>query len=288
MQVFTDCLCCRWIAGFLDVRASSIEVNRRTTTSAREQVERTERVSVLSQLVGRLESKIETNSSSKMVIMSTATMSRTVNVTITSDLLCPWCWVGLRKLQEASQLSNVQTVITWRPFLLRPNIPEHGMPKGGTPADRVGHHLKQAGESVGINFTGLCDRTPNTVLFHAAMKMLQQECNHEIATSFQEAVFMGYFTLGVYPDQDALLAAAKKVGNNNVLDKVSKLFQDTDRLSLLRKQVVLEAAEASRQGVTGVPSFSFGDEDEPAFSGAQPTEVFVRYLNKYAKQQQEE
>jgi len=107
--------------------------------------------------------------------MTTRAAIKSAEVTITSDLICPWCWVGLRKLQEASKDANVKANITWKPFMLRPGLPEDGMPKGGEPASRVPHHLKQAGRSVGIDFTSLTDRTPNTEVFHATIKFLQDD-----------------------------------------------------------------------------------------------------------------
>ena len=223
---------------------------------------------------------------SPAIALSTmASTRKTVDVSITSDVMCPWCWVGLRKLQEASKQTNIHANITWKPFLLRPNIPDEGMPKGGTPSSRVGPHLRRAGESVGIDFTGLTDRTPNTRLFHAVMKMLQDKNKVDSATvtAFQEQVFLEYFTLGVYPDEKGLLMAAKEVKDSVVYDSVASLFQDTKQLNSLKHQVVVEAEEASRRGISGVPSFSFGGEKYPAFSGAQPTETFVRYLHKYAQ-----
>jgi predicted DsbA family dithiol-disulfide isomerase len=216
---------------------------------------------------------------------ATVTMAtKTVDVTITSDLMCPWCYVGLKKLQEASKVANVKPNIVWKPFLLRPGIPDEGMPKGGTPDSRVPYHLKKAGISARINFTGLTNRIPNTALFHATMKCLQDcQFDSEDVTAFQEATFMEYFTLGVFPDKKGLLVASKKVGNPDVLATVERLFDDDEQLSRLRSEVAREANEASRRGISGVPSFAFGEESVPAFSGAQPTEVFVRYLKKYAK-----
>ena len=86
--------------------------------------------------------------------------NKAVQVAITSDLMCPWCWVGLRKLQQASKATQIDTVIEWKPFMLRPHIPEEGQLKSDpTPASRVSRHLKQAGKSVDIDFTGLTDRT---------------------------------------------------------------------------------------------------------------------------------
>ena len=213
-----------------------------------------------------------------------------VDVTITSDLICPWCWVGLKKLQDASKSTNIPIKVTWKPYMLRPNTPIEGNPKGGTPQSRVGTHLRHAGESVGINFTGLTDRTPNTTLFHATMKYLQDELkknvdenNNVLANSFQEEAFNGYFTLGEFPDQDGLLKAAKRVGDEILYKTVKELYDDASATTLdkLRKEVVEEAMDASRMGISGVPSFTFGNERRPAFSGAQSTNVFAQYLNEY-------
>merc|ERR1712226_1429624 len=192
-----------------------------------------------------------------------------------SDLLCPWCWVGLRNLQQASKVANVDVRISWKTFMLRPNAPEDGIPKGGTPKSRVPKRLKIAGENAGINFTGLTDRTPNTSLFHATMHYLD---GHESQTKFHEAVFDAYFTRGMYPDQNVLLKCAENVG---VGQEVSLLYKDTQNMDALRAKVEEEAYKASyNKGVSGVPSFEFNDNFE--FSGAQDVTTFVSYLNKYA------
>jgi predicted DsbA family dithiol-disulfide isomerase len=199
-----------------------------------------------------------------------------VHVTITSDLMCPWCYVGLRKLQKASRASNIDVEITWKPFLLRPNFPMEGQPKGGTPASRVPAHLKAAGKSVGIAFTGLTDRTPNTIDFHAIMKyLLDAEADQ---TPFQEAVFDAYFTRGIYPDQKAMMDCADKVG---ALEFVKKLYEDEGTLEQYRRYVIAEAKEASYNGIHGVPSFAFNGGRE-AFSGAQSINVFSEYLKHHA------
>ena len=203
---------------------------------------------------------------------------KSVDVTITSDLMCPWCYIGLRKLQEASKIANVDTNIVWKPYMLRPNLPEEGAPKGGTPASRVGRHLKAAGESVGINFTGLTDKTPNTGLFHATMKWILEKDGKK-QTEFQEEVFDAYFTRGVFPDQKLLLETARKIGVGAV---VEELFSDTKQLAQVREAVVKEAREASaKRGIDGVPFFEF--DGYPAFSGAQDVRYFVQYLKRHAK-----
>ena len=65
--------------------------------------------------------------------------------------------------------------IAWRPFLLRPNTPLEGTPKAPDTPDnpRVGARMKQAGATVGIDFTGKCDRAPNSVGAHTLIKFLE-------------------------------------------------------------------------------------------------------------------
>jgi predicted DsbA family dithiol-disulfide isomerase len=197
-------------------------------------------------------------------------------VTITSDLVCPWCWVGLRKLQAASELAKIDVNIVWKPFLLRPNTPQEGIPKDGTPTSRAPQRLKDAGKLVGIDFTGLTDRTPNTIDFHAIMKyLLDSKINQ---TPFQEACFDGYFTKGIFPDHKGMMEHANQVG---VADHVKALFESQDVLQEYRQLVTKEASDASRRGVSGVPSFAFDGETE-VFSGAQDVEIFVKFLKQHA------
>jgi predicted DsbA family dithiol-disulfide isomerase len=210
--------------------------------------------------------------------MKSTASNPVVAVTITSDLMCPWCWVGLRKLQEASNQARINVNITWKPFLLRPNLPPQGIAKGGTPDSRVPGHLKSAGKAVGIDFTGLTDKTPNTIDFHAAMKILL-DANVD-QTPFQEAVFDAYFTQGIFPDHEALMKCADQVG---VLEHIKALFEKEEMLDQYRDDVIDEAREASNHGVRGVPSFVFGDDKRPAFSGAQNVETFVAYLKQHAE-----
>ena len=203
-----------------------------------------------------------------------APITKAVSVAITSDLMCPWCYIGLRKLQEASQVANIETQISWKPFMLRPEAPEEGIPKGGTPASRVGSRLKLAGELTGIDFTGLTDRTPNTSLFHATMHYLD---GHLQQTAFHEAVFDAYFTRGIFPDQTGLLHCAEQAG---VSTEVQDFFANPEKVQELRRLVHDEAAQAHQRGIHGVPFFEF--EGEPAFSGAQDVTTFVKYLRQYA------
>ena len=170
--------------------------------------------------------------------------------------------------------------------MLRPNTPEEGVPKSDpTPASRVSKRLKLAGQDVGIDFTGLTDRTPNTALFHAAIKYIQDEQKMSPAkvTAFHEAVFEGYFTLGEFPDQSGLLKAASRVENEHgsLVKTMEDFLQDSKKLEALKYEVMQEAQAASYAGVSGVPTFSINGKT--LFSGAQPVEIFENVLKEFAQ-----
>lgn len=199
---------------------------------------------------------------------------KTVDITVTSDLNCAWCYVGLRKLLLAAQEANVEPVITFKPFLIQPHIPDAGAPKGGLPSTRVPKELQEAGAKVGVAITGLCNRTPSTKLFHAAVKLLQDDEEIDCVTlvSFYEAAFREYHTQGIYPDREGLLIAAKSMGSDAVFSKLKALFSDDLKLLELKDFVHEEAMESIRSGILGVPHFKF--DEHKTFSGAQPLSTF--------------
>lgn len=100
------------------------------------------------------------------------------HVKIVSDVMCPWCWVGKRNLEAAvsqAGLSMDDIKVEWRPFLLRPEMPEEGVPKAGTEFERVSESMLKTGRAAGIEFTGLTDRYPRTVKAHTLLKFALEE-----------------------------------------------------------------------------------------------------------------
>eukprot|EP00494_Astrolonche_serrata_P013176 UN13291 len=91
-------------------------------------------------------------------------------------------------------------------------MPTNGVQKAPATPDnpRVGKRLKQYGEEVGINFTGKCDRYPNSTLSHCLLTLAEEKKGWSVQNEIQEELFKAYFTDGVYPDSDMLLKLAKK------------------------------------------------------------------------------
>lgn len=171
--------------------------------------------------------------------------------------------MGKRNLETAiaSLPSSAPPVsVGWKPFLLRPNMPPDGVEKG--PGNRVGDRLKRAGAQVGIDFTGLTDRYPNTVKAHTLLAFAADDAGRGTQNKLQEILFRHYFTDGRYPDETNLRAAAIEAGLNP--DRAMAAVADQTRQETARR----EAEAASRSGISGVPYFLINGQ--PFGSGAQP------------------
>mmetsp|Transcript_30715 Transcript_30715/g.71034 ORF Transcript_30715/g.71034 Transcript_30715/m.71034 type:complete len:140 (-) Transcript_30715:363-782(-) len=134
--------------------------------------------------------------------------------------------------------------------------------------------MKQAGAAVGIDFTGKCDRAPNSVGAHTLIKFLEGKPGQN---QLAEILFRQYFTDGLYPDNENLRAAAEELleGEDSPdldLDAAMAFVESANE----RKAVQAEAADYSMRGVSGVPFFIFNGQ--PQFSGAQPVATFKRAL----------
>jgi predicted DsbA family dithiol-disulfide isomerase len=155
--------------------------------------------------------------------------------------------------------------------LLRHNIPKDGVPKGGTPESRAGARMKAAGQQVGIDFTGLCDRYPNTLAYHALLKYAE-ETQPKKQNVLADILFRHYFTDGRYPAGENLAAAATEAGLDG--PEARRYAEDEDN----QAAVAAEARANAQRGISGVPFFIINGE--PAFSGAQQPGAFVEIFEQ--------
>jgi len=163
--------------------------------------------------------------------------------------------------------------VEWAPFLLHPEFPEEGKLKPGGPGPhQVNSRLREVGEQAGVNFTGLCPRFPNTVKAHCLLTFVLETQGAVAQNKVQEILFRHYFTDGLYPDINNLVAAAEEAGLDG--EPVRHMLDER----IYEQRVTAEAAEASRSGVSGVPFFSFNGQ--AGFSGAQPAEALLKALQK--------
>jgi predicted DsbA family dithiol-disulfide isomerase len=195
-------------------------------------------------------------------------------IDIVSDAICPWCYIGKRRLEKALAASPQPDLqIGWRPFQLNPDMPVEGMDRQDYLRRKFGDgggggrykQVEDAGREEGIPFAfDRITRTPNTILAHRLIRFAQRD---ERQDEVVEALFRSYFTEGVDIGRvDALLGVTSTLG-----------FDETRVRAYLESDEDLEAIRAedkfARQiGIQGVPCFII--DRKFAVSGAQPPETF--------------
>ena len=204
---------------------------------------------------------------------------RTLMIEVYSDVVCPWCYVGKRRLERALSDSKdlVQPAITWRPFQLNPTMPKEGLERtayleakfGSLDAFRqMEEHVLAAGAEEQIAFAfGKIVRTPNTFLAHRLIWYAGQEgCQNAIVDS----LFKGYFEEGVDIGSLSVLAQlAERAGL-----KAAPFFEGQDGTA----EVKAEESAGHRLGIRSVPYFLLNGTY--ALSGAQPPDRFVAAFKK--------
>jgi len=199
------------------------------------------------------------------------------------DPICPWCFIGKRRLQRALGLrSAISATLTWRPFMLNPEMPPAGMERNAYLINKFGTEsrvrrllgaLEATGQSEEIAFQfDRIHHTPNTVNAH---RLVHYAGEFGLAESVVERLYCAFFQEGRdIGDLDELCAIGRSVSlESSSLD--AYLDSCTD-VSWVREQNSL----AHRMGVNGVPCFLV--DGELALQGAQPPEVLARLLDAAA------
>lgn len=201
-----------------------------------------------------------------------------MRIDIYSDTICPWCYIGKRRLQRAlSARPEIQAEIHWHAYQLNPWMPAAGVPReeylrakfGASDADRIYANIREVGAGEGLDFRfDLMQRTPNTIRSHRLVAWAADQSGDAPQDAMVEALFQVYFLEGKdLGDTAVLLEAVQRAG----LDAgVADAFLATD---LYQDTVVNEDATARRMGIQGVPCFII--DGSYAVSGAQEPEYFM-------------
>jgi len=202
-----------------------------------------------------------------------------LTIAVFSDVICPWCYLGKRRLERALDQLSVRrtTSVQWLPFELNPDMPEHGTERAAYRARKFGaergaeldRQMRALGEEEGIEFAfDRMLRTPNTRRAHM---LIAQATRQGGADQLVDRLFRAYF-------QDA-----RDIGDPDTLIEIatdSGMGLDTARQSLesdaLRQEVVSIEQRASEMRISGVPFFIV--DEKWALSGAQPSEQWVSAL----------
>ena len=205
-----------------------------------------------------------------------------LSIDVYSDLICPWCYVGKRRLERAlARLDEIRAQVTWRPFQLNPTMPKEGMDRstyletkfGSLDAfRRMEEHVVAAGAEEQIHFAfEKIVRTPNTFSAHRLMwYAARQGCQDAVVNS----LFRGYFEDGAdLGSPGTLVRLVQPVG----LDAERFLRSEEGVL-----EVHTEEAAGHRLGIRGVPYFVFNAAR--GISGAQTPEVFLTAIRNVLTQ----
>ena len=208
--------------------------------------------------------------------------ARTLAVEVVSDVICPWCFVGKRRMEQASRQlgDDLRLAVRWRPFQLNPTMPKEGLDRRTYRTAKFGSwehsqaldaQIAAVGREVGVAFChDLMARTPNTFDAHRLIWLAGQEGKQDEVV---EALFRAYFTDG------------RDIGDSSVLaDLAAEAGLPRERASdFLRSdhgsaEVTGEEAQARRLGISGVPTILVGGV--PVFSGALRAEVMAAKLRE--------
>lgn len=209
-----------------------------------------------------------------------------VTVDVVSDAVCPWCFVGQKRLDRAvASLPDVEVGIRWRPFQLDPTIPAEGLDRKAYMKRKFGddgrlreihQRLEGIGAAEGIRFDfDAIAVSPNTLDAHRLIRWAAS-AGGEVQNKVARRLFQLYFEEGRnIGDHAVLIEAAEECGMD--VPVVSALLpSDADR-----DEVRGEIATASRMGVTGVPCFLL--EGRYAVMGAQDTAVLADAIRQVAE-----
>jgi predicted DsbA family dithiol-disulfide isomerase len=202
-----------------------------------------------------------------------------LTVEVVHDLVCPWCYLGLRRLLRTLRARpDLAVDIAWRPFLLNPDMPRLGMSwadyvvrkfGGEDRARRLYATIAQvaATEGLALDFSVIA-RVPSSVDAHRLVRHAVRQGGP--TEGLVMAIFRAHFAQGRDIGSRAVLAAIAE--ENAVPNAAAFLASDAET-----DAVHAENLRAHRLGINGVPCFVIGGRH--AIAGAQESEVIERLLD---------
>ncbi|RWE40769.1 MAG: DsbA family protein [Mesorhizobium sp.] len=208
-----------------------------------------------------------------------------ITVDVVSDVVCPWCFIGQKRLDKAvAAAGDVEVHIRWRPFQLDPTIPPQGKDRheymlakfGSDERIREIHaRIEPLGEAEGISFAfDAIKVAPNTLDAHRLIRWAGA-AGEDVQNRLVRRLFQLNFEEGVnIGDHTVLLEAAREAGMDASV--VETLLPSDADVEAVRTEI----ATASRMGITGVPCFLL--EGKYAVMGAQDADTLADAIRQVA------
>ena len=195
---------------------------------------------------------------------------QSLRIEIFADVICPWCYIGKKRLDAAlAKRPHITPRIVWRTFLLNPTLPEDGMHRASYLAAKFGHsaaavygRIAAAGLDSGIRFNfDAIKRTPDS---RKAQKMLLVAGGDTDRLS--EALYHAYFLDGRdIGDLQVLVKIAAEIGRPDLIEALNNVA--------VQRQLETDIARARQLNLDGVPYFVFGEAY--AIAGAHMPEHLI-------------
>lgn len=204
-----------------------------------------------------------------------------MQIEIWSDVICPWCYIGKRRFEQALAQSGMREDfnIIWRSFELDPKAPQQ-FPgsliellsrKYGVSAQQaaeMNERVSNVALEVGLKYRLSDARPGNTFDAH---RLLHYAATQQKGDAAMEAIMNAYFSEALpVGDRAALAKLASQFG---IAEEQALALLESDEFTA---EVRADESRAAELGITGVPFFVF--DGKTAISGAQPVEAFVRML----------
>jgi predicted DsbA family dithiol-disulfide isomerase len=203
-------------------------------------------------------------------------MPKPLLIEIASDVICPWCYIGKRRLEKALEAlkGEVEVRIEWLPFQLNPDMPSGGVARAEYRRAKFGSvekgraldaRVAQEGAGEGISFAfDRMQRTPNTVAAHQLIDLAQKEGK---GGQVVDALFRAYFE------------EAQDIGDEAVLKTIADGAGVTGWPGEKDLETVQEKEERVRDlGISGVPTFIF--DRRSGLSGAYPPDMLAQAIRE--------
>ncbi len=202
-------------------------------------------------------------------------------IDVVSDVVCPWCYIGKRRLERALELRpEVAVEIRWRPFFLNPWVPREGMSRDDYLETKFGSveayktmakRVAAAAAAEGLVYAlDKIARQPNTIDCHRLILWAHARGD---AAAMKQRLMQLYFAEGADLSDREVLAEATRAGGLDP-DQVRRDLASDKDVDL----VTQEAERAAQAGIGGVPFFIFNNR--LGVSGAQAPEALAEALDR--------
>lgn len=206
-----------------------------------------------------------------------------LEITITSDFICPWCHIGAARLAEALRRAAPSTDVSieWAPFELNPGMPAAGMSRQAYRSRKFGSwkrsvaldaHTLDASRDDAVAFRyDRIERTPNTFAAHRLASFAAGDARqHDVATGLLHAYFVTGLDIG---ERSVLETIAERAGLDR--DRVAAHLDGDEGVAALRERI-----DRARRRIRGVPHFDIGGI---SVEGAQATALLTDVVRQAAR-----